>query len=210
MPKPREITLTEIEQLKRDFVAAAQRAISSGIDVFELHFAHGYLISTFLSPVTNNRRDAYGGSFENRTRLALEIINDIRAIIPNETPLFVRISATDWLDSNNEYQGESRTVQDSARLALLLADHGVDVLGVSSGGNHALQKPIGGPGYKAPFAKQIKKAVGDKLLVSCVGSIKTGDLAEEIITGGKNEDDVSLDLIAAGRMFQKNPGLVWA
>ncbi|KAI7219704.1 hypothetical protein KC333_g2842 [Hortaea werneckii] len=111
-------------------------------------------------------------------------------------PLFVRISATDWLENNNEYQGESWTVQDSTRLALLLADHGVDVLDVSSGGNHASQKPIGGPGYQAPFAKQIKKAVGDKLLVSCVGSIKTGDVAEEIITGG--------------RMFQKNPGLVWA
>lgn len=159
--------------------------MTSGIDVIELQFAHRYLISTFLSPATNNRQDAYGGSFEDRTRLALEIIDDIRATIPTKMPLFVRISATDWLENNNEYQGESWTVQDSTRLALLLADHGVDVLDVSSGGNHASQKPIGGPGYQAPFAKQIKKAVGDKLLVSCVGSIKTGDVAEEIITGGK-------------------------
>jgi 2,4-dienoyl-CoA reductase-like NADH-dependent reductase (Old Yellow Enzyme family) len=210
MPTPRAITIPEIEQLKKDFVSAALRAVSAGIDVIELHFAHGYLISTFFSPATNSRKDAYGGSFENRTRLAIEIIDLVRAAIPEKTPLFVRISATDWLEENPEYQGESWRVEDSVKLALLLADHGVDVLDVSSGGNHALQKPVGGPGYQSPFAKEIKKAVGDRLLVSSVGSIKTGELAEEIITGGKGDDSVPLDLIAAGRMFQKNPGLVWA
>jgi 2,4-dienoyl-CoA reductase-like NADH-dependent reductase (Old Yellow Enzyme family) len=211
MPTPRAITIPEIEQLKQDFVSAALRAVSAGIDVIELHFAHGYLVSTFFSPATNNRQDAYGGSFENRTRLAIEIIDLVRAAIPEKMPLFVRISATDWLEENPEYQGESWTNKDSVKLALLLADHGVDVLDVSSGGNHSLQKPVGGPGYQSPFAQEIKKAVGDRMLVSSVGSIKTGELAEEIITGGgKDGESVPLDLIAAGRMFQKNPGLVWA
>jgi 2,4-dienoyl-CoA reductase-like NADH-dependent reductase (Old Yellow Enzyme family) len=175
-----------------------------------LHFAHGYLVSSFLSPAVNTRTDAYGGSFENRVRLALEIVEGVRAAIPESTPLFVRISATDWLENNSEYEGDSWTVDDSAKLALLLAERGVDVLDVSSGGNHSLQKPIGGPGYQAPFAKEIKRVVGDRLLVSSVGSIKTGIQAEEIIAGGKGDGDVPLDLIAAGRMFQRNPGLVWA
>jgi 2,4-dienoyl-CoA reductase-like NADH-dependent reductase (Old Yellow Enzyme family) len=141
----------------------------------------------------------------------MEIVEAIRAAVPEDTPLFVRISATDWLENNPDYNGESWTVTDSAKLALLLAERGVDVLDVSSGGNHSLQKPIGGAGYQAPFAKAIKRVVGDKLLVSSVGSIKTGIQAEEIIVGGKTDpDDVPLDLIAAGRMFQRNPGLVWA
>ena len=209
-PVPRAISLAGIEQLKLDFVLAAQRAVAAGIDVIELHFAHGYLVSTFLSPAVNKRCDAYGGSFENRVRLALEIAEGVRAAIPDSTPLFVRISATDWLENNADYEGESWTVDDSARLALLLAERGVDVLDVSSGGNHSLQKPIGGPGYQAPFAKAIKKVVGNRLLVSAVGSIKTGKEADAIIAGGEGDEDVPLDLIAAGRMFQRNPGLVWA
>jgi 2,4-dienoyl-CoA reductase-like NADH-dependent reductase (Old Yellow Enzyme family) len=210
-PVPRAITLAGIKQLTLDFILGARRAVAAGIDVIELHFAHGYLVSTFLSPAVNNRTDAYGGSFENRVRLALEIVEAIRAAIPEDTPLFVRISATDWLENNPAYEGESWTVADSAKLALLLAERGVDVLDVSSGGNHSLQKPIGGPGYQAIFAKAVKKVVGDKLLVSSVGSIKTGIEAEEIIVGSKEDhDDVPLDLIAAGRMFQRNPGLVWA
>jgi 2,4-dienoyl-CoA reductase-like NADH-dependent reductase (Old Yellow Enzyme family) len=210
MPVPRAITLSEIDELKQDFVSAAKRAVKAGIDVVELHFAHGYLVSTFFSPATNSRQDAYGGSFENRTRLAIEIIDLIRAAVPGQMPLFVRISATDWLEDSSEYTGESWRIEDSVRLAVLLADHGVDVLDVSSGGNHSMQKPVGGPGYQAPFASEIKKAVGDRLLVSSVGSIKTGSLAEDIITGSNGDDSVPLDLIAAGRMFQKNPGLVWA
>lgn len=210
MPVPRAITLSEIDELKQDFVSAAKRAVKAGIDVVELHFAHGYLVSTFFSPATNSRQDAYGGSFENRTRLAIEIIDLIRAAVPGQMPLFVRISATDWLEDSSEYMGESWRIEDSVRLAVLLADHGVDVLDVSSGGIHSMQKPVGGPGYQAPFASEIKEAVGDRLLVSSVGSIKTGSLAEDIITGSNGDDSVPLDLIAAGRMFQKNSGLVWA
>ena len=207
---PRAMTLADIEELKRDFVAAALRSVKAGYDVVELHFAHGFLMSSFLSPAVNKRTDQYGGSFENRVRLALETVEAVRAVLPKDMPLFVRISATDWLDNNPDYQGENWTVDDSIKLAHLFAERGVDVLDVSSGGIHSMQKVKGGIGYQAPLAKQIKKALGDKILVSTVGNITTGTLAEELITGGKDDKDTPLDLVAAGRMFQKNPGLVWA
>lgn len=216
-PTPRAISLAEISQFKSDFLSGVRRAIRAGFDVIDLHFAHGYLVSSFLSPAVNKRTDQYGGSFENRTRLALEIVDAIREIIPADMPLFVRISATDWLDTNPDWNGgPSWTVNDSVKFAKLLAQRGVDVLDVSSGGNHALQKVVGGPGYQAPFAKVIKAAVKDTMLVSAVGSIKTGLEAQKIIegsqSGGQDEDasDTPLDLIAAGRPFLKNPGLVWA
>ena len=208
--EPREMSIAEIEELKRDFVSGALRSIHAGFDVIELHFAHGYLMSSFLSPATNKRTDKYGGSFENRVRFALETVESVRAVMPDTMPLFVRISATDWLDNNPEWKGENWTVDDSVKLAHLFAERGVDVLDVSSGGIHAMQKVSGGPGYQAVFAKKIKKSVGDKMLVSAVGNILSGEFAEELITGGKDDDDTPLDLIAAGRLFQKNPGLVWA
>ncbi|RFN54749.1 putative nADPh dehydrogenase c23g7.10c [Fusarium flagelliforme] len=207
-PTPRAITLEEIEQLKEDFVSGVRRAVEAGFDVIDFHFAHGYLVSSFLSPATNKRTDKYGGSFENRVRLALEIVEAARAVMPADMPLFTRISSTDWLDNNPEYEGENWTIEQSIKLAHLLAERGVDVLDVSSGGIHKMQKVAGGPGYQAPFAKAIKRSVGDKLLVSTVGSIKTGTLAEEIIQG--KDDDTPLDLVAAGRLFQKNTGLVWS
>ncbi|KAF4127022.1 2,4-dienoyl-CoA reductase or related NADH-dependent reductase, Old Yellow Enzyme (OYE) family [Geosmithia morbida] len=209
-PTPRAISLDEIAELRRDFVSAAKRSLAAGYDVIELHMAHGYLLSTFLSPATNKRTDKYGGSFENRVRLALELVEDVRAAIPESTPLWVRISGTDWLDNNPEWKGESWTVEQSVELAKLFAERGVDVLDVSSGGIHPMQKVNPGPGYQAFLAKHIKKAVGDRILISTVGSIKDGHLAQELIAGGKDADDAPLDLIAAGRMFQKNPGLVWA
>ncbi|KAJ9133695.1 hypothetical protein NKR23_g10634, partial [Pleurostoma richardsiae] len=116
-----------------------------------------------------------------------------------------RISATDWLEEAEGYEGESWTVKDSVELAKLLSERGVDILDVSNGGNHPLQKVKAGPAYQAPFAKEIKRGVGDKMLVVTVGNIATGKMAEELLT-----KDTPLDLIAAGRPFQKNPGLVWA
>ncbi|PTB36175.1 uncharacterized protein TrAFT101_000142 [Trichoderma asperellum] len=214
-PTPRALSLAEITQFKSDFLSGVRRALRAGFDVIELHFAHGYLVSSFLSPAVNKRTDIYGGSFENRTRLALEIVDATREIIPADMPLFVRISATDWLDTNPTWNGgPSWTVEESVQFSKLLAQRGVDVLDVSSGGNHVQQKVIGGPGYQAPFAKAIKAAVKDTMLVSSVGSIKTGLEAQKIIDGNQNGDqdasDTPLDLIAAGRMFLKNPGLVWA
>ena len=209
-PTPKAMSLEQIDQVKKDFVAAVERAINAGFDIIELHFAHGYLVSSFLTPAVNKRTDKYGGSFENRVRLALELVEGARAVMPDDMPLFVRISSTDWLDTNPEWDGPSWTIDESTKLAHLLAERGVDVLDVSSGGNHRLQKVKGGPGYQAPFAKHIKKSVGDKMLVSTVGSIRTGTQAQELIAGGKDDDDTPVDLVAAGRMFQKNPGLVWA
>ncbi|KAB5531410.1 hypothetical protein GE09DRAFT_1146991 [Coniochaeta sp. 2T2.1] len=209
-PQPREMTLAEIEELKQDFVSATKRALAAGFDVIEIHAAHGYLIHSFLSPASNQRTDQYGGSFENRVRLLLEITELTRQTIPEDMPLFVRISATDWLDQAEGYTGESWTVDQSCELAKLLADRGVDLIDVSSGGNHPKQSIKSGPGYQAPFAKKIKNAVGDKLFVSTVGSITTGKLAQELLEGGKGDVDEPLDVVMAGRPFQKNPGLVWA
>ncbi|KAI1184594.1 hypothetical protein F5B17DRAFT_72061 [Nemania serpens] len=204
---PKALTGDEIQEIKQAFVDAAKRAVKAGFDVIEVHSAHGYLLHSFLSPISNRRTDQYGGSFENRTRLLVEIVEAVRGVIPQDMPLFVRISGTDWFEfdksSDNPFP-ESWTVAQSARLAGLLAEKGVDLLDVSSGGLHpAASKTLiqPGPGYQAPLAQEIKKSVGDKLLVSTVGGIDNGKLAEELLQSG-------LDVVMAGRWFQKNPGLV--
>ncbi|KXH36733.1 hypothetical protein CSIM01_03127 [Colletotrichum simmondsii] len=205
-PLPKEMTLSQIESLKQAFVAAAIRAVQAGFDVVEIHAAHGYLLHQFLSPISNARTDAYGSSsFEDRTRLVLEITSLVRAAIPEGMPLFVRISATDWFDDRTDLVPHSWTLADSCRLAPLLAERGVDLLDVSSGGIHPLQATSikGGPGYQAGFAKEIKKVVGERMLVSAVGGISTGTMAEGFLQEG-------LDVIMCGRWFQKNPGLVYA
>jgi len=200
-PQPKALTIEGIQRIKDAFVAAAKRAIQAGFDVIEIHNAHGYLLHEFLSPVSNKRTDAYGGSFENRIRLTVETVEAVRAAIPPETPLFVRISADDWLTGQDEFP-ESWTVDDTARLAPILAEKGVDLLDVSSAGLHPSQKIKGGPGYQAHFAKAVKAKVGDKLAVTAVGSITTGPQAQELLEQG-------LDAVFVGRFFQKYPGLVW-
>lgn len=154
--------------------------------------------------MSNRRGDEYGGSFENRTRLTLEVVEGVRAAIPSDMPLFVRVSATDWLEEVEGFGPEkSWTVPDTVRLAELLAERGVDVLDVSSAGSHPKQKIKGGPAHQAPFAKAVKEKLGDKLLVATVGTITDGKMANQLLEDG-------LDIAAAGRLFQKNPGLVWA
>ena len=206
---PKELSLSDIEELKKAWGKAVERAVKAGFDVIEIHNAHGYLLHSFVSPVSNKRTDKYGGSFENRVRLTLEIVDVSRQNMPKDMPLFLRLSATDWAEHTGK---PSWTVEESAKLAGLLAERGVDLLDVSSGGNSPDQKIKSGPGYQAGFAKTIKKAVGDKLLVSAVGSITTGKQAQAIITGKGEESmgEEELDLIVAGRMFQKNPALVWS
>lgn len=199
--KPKAMTLEDIESYKKAFKAACERAVKAGFDVIEIHNAHGYLLHEFLSPASNHRTDQYGGSFENRTRLTLEIVDIARSTIPKDMPLFLRISADDWL---KEAGIEGWTVDDTVKLAPLLAEKGVDLLDVSSGGLHEKQHIHGGPGYQVPFANAVKKAVGDKMLVSAVGSITEGKQANGYL------EDGNLDIIMAGRMFQKNPGLVWS
>jgi 2,4-dienoyl-CoA reductase-like NADH-dependent reductase (Old Yellow Enzyme family) len=211
-PQPKEMTKERIEQFKQQFVDAVKRAMAAGVDGIEIHNAHGYLLHEFLSGVTNKRTDEYGGSFENRTRLTLEIVDLVRATIPKDFPLFLRISATDWLENHEdkEIAAASWKLEDTVRLAPLLAERGVDLLDVSTGGLHPDQKfkfdglpPQHGRAYQSPFALEIKKAVGDKLLIANVGSIDTAHVAEQLLQDG-------LDLIIVGRAFQKNPGLVFA
>jgi len=221
---PKEMSLHDIEGFKKAYAEAVQRAVDVGFDAVEIHNAHGYLLHSFLSPVSNQRTDKYGGSFENRTRLTLELVSfpsnpilpnvlqqrlievqveQTRAQIPKDMPLFLRISATDWLEEAKEIS-ESWTSDDTVKLAPMLAARGVDVLDVSSGGNHPLQHPHAKPAYQAPFAIAVKKAVGDKMVVGSVGSIENATLANELL------EKEGLDLVTVGRGFQKNPGLVFA
>jgi 2,4-dienoyl-CoA reductase-like NADH-dependent reductase (Old Yellow Enzyme family) len=195
------MSLEDIANFKTAFVAAIKRALTAGFDAIELHNAHGYLLHEFLSPVSNQRTDQYGGSFENRTRLTLELVDLARETIPENMPLFVRISATDWLEES-DLKDQSWTLDDTVRLSEILAAKGVDLLDVSSGGNHEKQHIHAGPGYQAPFAKAIKAKVGDKMAVGTVGSITSGKQANDLL-------DEGLDLAIVGRLFQKNPGLVW-
>ncbi|KAI9747281.1 MAG: hypothetical protein M1835_002155 [Candelina submexicana] len=197
---PKEMTKQDIKNVKDAWVAAVKRALAAGFDVIEIHNAHGYLLHEFISPATNKRTDEYGGSFENRTRLTLDIVDLTRSNIPEDMPLFLRISATDWLEHEDM---ESWKVEDTVRLAKILADKGVDLLDVSSAGAHPKQKIKTGPGYQAPFAKKVKEAVGDRMAVATVGTITSGKQGNQLLEEG-------LDLAIAGRMFQKNPGLVWS
>lgn len=198
--KPIAMTLKDIENFKISWVSAVERSVRANYDVIEIHAAHGFLLHSFLSPIMNTRTDEYGGSFANRTRLVLEIIKLTRQAIPETTPLFMRISATDWLENSGR---QSWVVEDSVKLSHLAADLGVDLIDVSSGGASPHQKIIGGPGYQVPFSKRIKESVGDKVLVSAVGTIESGFYANTLL-------DEGLDTIFVGRGFQKHPGLVWA
>ncbi|BCR93877.1 NADH:flavin oxidoreductase/NADH oxidase [Aspergillus luchuensis] len=205
---PRALSGEEVNDLVKDFAGAAKRAVRAGFDAIEVHAAHGYLLHQFLSPVSNRRTDRYGGSFENRIRLLLEVCDAIRDTIPDTMPLLVRISATDWFEFDEGLKKEfpeSWTVEQSVRLAPILADHGVDLVDVSSGGIHSKSAIAirSGPAYQVHLAHEVKKAVGDRLLVTAVGGIKTGKLAEEVVQSG-------IDAVLAGRWFQQNPGLVRA
>ncbi|BCS28576.1 NADH:flavin oxidoreductase/NADH oxidase [Aspergillus puulaauensis] len=201
-PVPKAMSKSDIEAFKSSWVDAVKRAVKAGADFIEIHNAHGYLLSSFLSPSANTRNDEYGGSFENRIRLPLEIAQATRDAVGPDTPVFLRVSATDWLEENLPEQ--SWKLADSVKFAQALAEQGaVDLIDVSSGGVHAEQKVTSGPAFQAPFAIAIKKAVGDKLLVATVGAITNGRQANQLL-----EQD-GLDVALVGRGFQKDPGLAW-
>ncbi|XP_006463504.1 hypothetical protein AGABI2DRAFT_225342 [Agaricus bisporus var. bisporus H97] len=209
-PQPMELTKEGIQRTIEAFKNAAVRAVKAGFDVVEIHAAHGYLLSSFLSPSSNLRTDEYGGSFENRIRLLLEVIDTVRATIPESMPLFVRFSATEWLEEVAPNEPQWR-VEDSARLGVILCEHGVDLIDVSTGGNDprgagspVRQRIVAGEAYQGPHAAAVKKAVGDKILVCAVGGLGNGPLAQRLLDNG------TADAIFVGRGFQKNPGLVWA
>lgn len=189
-PVPHEMDSEEIEQFKKDFSCAVKRAMEAGFEVIEIHAAHGYLLNEFMSPLSNFRNDEYGGSFENRIRLLLEVCMETRKIIKEGMPLFVRISATDWVEGGWDEN-------DSVALAKILKEHGVDVIDCSSGGNSPEQKIPVGALYQVPFSEKIKKESG--ILTGAVGLITTAHEAEDILSQNK------ADLIIMGRQLLREP-----
>ncbi len=175
-PMPQALSLDGIKNIVSAFAAAARRACEAGFGVIEIHAAHGYLIHEFLSPFSNQRTDSYGGSFENRTRILRETVAAVRGSWPERAPLFVRISATDWIDGGWD-------IQQSVELARQLRDFGADLIDCSSGGNVAYAKIPAGPGYQTPFAEQIRREAN--ILTGAVGMITSPIQAEHIIVTGQ-------------------------
>ena len=179
-----------IEKIKADFKAATLRAIAAGFDVIELHCAHGYLINEFLSPISNHRTDEYGGPFENRIRLLLEITETVRSVWPEENPLFVRISASEWVEGG-------WTADDSVALAKILIGKGIDLVDCSSGGNVSYAKIPLKPGYQVEFAEKVKKESG--ILTGAVGLITEAVQADTIIQQGQ------ADFVIMARELLRDP-----
>ncbi|MEU9205464.1 NADH:flavin oxidoreductase/NADH oxidase [Streptomyces sp. NPDC048332] len=199
-PVPHELTFDEIQAVVADFREAARRALEAGFQVVEVHGAHGYLVGQFLSPHSNHRTDAYGGSYENRVRFALQVVDAVREVWPEELPVFFRISATDWLTENAEDEREGWTADETVRLAEELRAHGVDLLDVSTGGNAPRARITTGPGYQVPFAERVKRETS--LPVAAVGLITDPQHAEKILTEG------SADAVLLGRELLRSPS--WA
>ncbi|MGW0735240.1 NADH:flavin oxidoreductase/NADH oxidase [Streptomyces sp. NPDC002851] len=197
LPVPHALTVAQIQEVVRDFAAAAERALAAGFQVAEIHGAHGYLIHSFLSPVANHRTDAYGGSLENRMRFAVEIVEAIRAVWPEDLPLFFRTSATDWLTENVEDARDGWTGDDTVRLAKELQAHGVDLLDVSTGGLVPDARIEAGPGFQVPFAARVRDGAG--LATGAVGLITDPHQAEDIVATGR------VDAVLLGRELLRDP-----
>ena len=189
-PSPHALSLDGIAHVIASFRAAAVRALDAGFQVAELHAAHGYLLHEFLSPIANERTDHYGGSFENRTRLLLDVTDAVRTVWPAELPMLVRISATDWADGG-------WTIEESVQLATLLRGRGVDLIDCSSGGLAAHQQITIGPGYQVPFARRIRAESG--VPTAAVGLITDAVQAEQIVADG------SADMVLLARELLRNP-----
>ena len=194
-PVTRAMTRTDIEETIDAFADAARRSLDAGFEVVEVHAAHGYLLHEFLSPVTNQRDDEYGGSFENRTRIVREVVTAVREVWPDDRPVFVRVSATDWLPDRDSW-----TVEDSVHLADDLSNLGVDLIDVSSGGIHPDQQ-IGstGPNYQVPLAEQIRTETTSDVAVAAVGGITTGQQADALVRNGR------ADMVLVGREHLRDP-----
>jgi 2,4-dienoyl-CoA reductase-like NADH-dependent reductase (Old Yellow Enzyme family) len=187
---PREMNKSDIEKVISDFSNAVKRSVEAGYKVIELHMAHGYLVHQFYSPLSNKRNDDYGGSFENRTRLAVEIARETRKVLPAEFPLLVRISCTDWTEGG-------WNIDESVKLVKTFKSKGVDLIDCSSGGNVSNAKIPVGPAYQIPFAEKIKKEVG--ILTGGVGLITEPVQADEIIRNEK------ADIVLLAREMLRNP-----
>ncbi|TKI07686.1 NADH:flavin oxidoreductase/NADH oxidase [Martelella alba] len=191
---PHAMTLAQIDKLKNDFADAARRAARIGVNLIEIHAAHGYLLHQFLSPLSNQRQDQYGGSLENRMRLTLEIFRAIRDAAPADMAIGVRISGTDWVAGGWD-------VEQSVVLTKALKTLGCDYIHVSSGGLSTRQKILVGPGYQVPFARRIKGETGMSTIA--VGLITEAEQAETIITAG------DADMVALARAVLYDPRWPW-
>jgi 2,4-dienoyl-CoA reductase-like NADH-dependent reductase (Old Yellow Enzyme family) len=189
-PVPKEMSKEDIRMVTEQFVNAAERSVKTGFEVIELHMAHGYLMHEFLSPKSNQRKDEYGGKLENRCRLSIEVAKAVREVIPGGMPLFVRISATDWIDDGWD-------IEQSVQLCKWLKETGVDLIDCSSGGNINKALIPAGPGYQIPFSEKIKNEVG--ILTGGVGLITSPEQAEQIIKNGQS------DLVELARQMLRDP-----
>ncbi|MFT7669715.1 MAG: 2,4-dienoyl-CoA reductase-like NADH-dependent reductase (Old Yellow Enzyme family) [Planctomycetota bacterium] len=187
---PHMLTVSEIRELTGAFVAAAERSIAAGFRVVELHFAHGYLGHSFLSPLMNDRTDDYGGSFDSRVKFMMETVRAVRGILPEDVPLFVRLSCTDWVEGG-------WTLDDSVEVSRRLKAEGVDLIDCSTGGATQNAKIPGGPNYQVPYAERIRKDAG--IATGAVGRITEPAQAEAIIAEGR------ADLVLMGRQLLREP-----
>lgn len=188
-PLPHALTQAELQEIVASFRAAAQRALAAGFEMVEIHGAHGYLIHEFLSPLSNQREDEYGGSLTNRMRLLQEVVVAIRQVWPAALPLLVRLSATDWTE-------HGLTIQDTVEIAKMLKEQGVDLIDVSSGGNALAQIPLA-PGYQVPFAEQVRREAD--IPTAAVGLITEPEQANAIIAQGE------ADVVALARELLRHP-----
>jgi 2,4-dienoyl-CoA reductase-like NADH-dependent reductase (Old Yellow Enzyme family) len=187
---PQQFAEAEVAQLPGQFAAAARRAVNAGFDAVELHFAHGYLVHQFYSPLSNTRTDRYGGDFDGQVRLALEITEAVRAELGESRAVFARISATDW-------EAGGWTIEDSVRLSRLLEERGIDLIDTSSGGNVVDPTIPLGPGYQVPFAERIRAEA--KISTGAVGMITEPEQAEKIISSG------AADVVFLARALLRDP-----
>jgi 2,4-dienoyl-CoA reductase-like NADH-dependent reductase (Old Yellow Enzyme family) len=189
-PMPQELDEAGIRRVVKAFADAARRALAAGFKIVEIHSAHGYLLHEFLSPLSNHRTDAYGGSFENRTRILREVIAAVRGVWPERLPVFVRISASDWTEGGWD-------LEQSVELAKQIGPLGVDLIDCSSGGNVATAQIPLAPGYQVPFAEAVRKRAG--IATGAVGLITSGEQAEAIIASGQ------ADIVLLAREFLRDP-----
>jgi anthraniloyl-CoA monooxygenase len=191
---PRELSRAELDAITAEFVAAAEAGARAGFDLLELHCAHGYLLSSFLSPLSNHRTDSYGGSSANRLRYPLQVLDAVRAAWPAERPVSVRISATDWCEGGTD-------VADAVAIARAFAEHGADAIHVSTGQVVKDERPAFGRSYQTPYADRIRHEVGKPLGVAviAVGAISSYDDVNSILLAGR------ADLVAVGRPHLYDP-----
>ncbi|MFG2881479.1 bifunctional salicylyl-CoA 5-hydroxylase/oxidoreductase [Streptomyces sp. NPDC048297] len=206
---PRQLSRAQLTDIREQFTSAASRAARAGFDLLELHCAHGYLLSGFLSPLTNRRTDAYGGSLEKRLRFPLEVFDAVRAVWPAERPMTVRISATDWAEGGT-------TAEDAVRIARAFAAHGADAIDVSTGQVVAEERPEFGRSYQTPFADRVRHEVG--VPVVAVGAISSWDDVNSLILAGRTDlcalarphlYDPNWTLHAAAEQGYTGPGAAW-